>query len=443
MIHRLTLSIAGLIAILLTTGNTNAYQITFHPRVTFTAEYTDNRELASQEEIDDLDEDPEEIITTVSPGFALAVIGQTQGLTLDYAPLYRWYQENQEDNTLGHSANLEIYKQATRNTSLYIEDAFRYTDDPTIEQIDGEQVDREGRDPYYTNQTTVGIDHQFGPTDIFTLAYNYNILENEEDALDDSIEQNPIAALTYYPFSNTGIDLSFSFTLGEFDNDDNDVEPSDDFENYFGSLRLIQRLSRTSSVFIAYDRTLMDYDEEEAANYELHYPNAGLSYQFEDSTDITIGAGYLVTDRNLEPDEDDERFLANADITRIWPFQTAALTITGSSGYDESFFDEENLGLQIYHEAGANFTHEFLRLISYELNAGYRVDQYINTDPEREDRTKTAGVGFVFTRIEYMTARIDYEYRDVESHEEEDEYTENSVSFTITVTPRNPIYLKR
>ncbi len=423
----------------------NAYQVTFHPRVTVTSEYTDNRERASTEEIDDQEDEAEDVITTISPGFALAVTGRTQGITLEYDPYYRWYQESQDDNTLGHSADLEIYKQATRNTRLYIQDSLRYTDDPTIEHLDGEQVDREGREPYYANRTTVGFETQFGRSDVFTLDYNYNILENEEDDLDDSVEKNPTAALTYYPVRNTGVELMFSFTQGEFDNDDDDVEPADDFENYFVSSRLNQRLSRSSSVFIGYNRTVMDFDKEEDANYELHYPNAGVSYQLEETTDISISLGYLVTDRKEETDElrDDERLLVNADIAKIWSFRTAVLRVTGSSGYDESFFDEDNLGLRVYYDADAIFTHEFLRGISYEIDAGYRVDQYLNTDPDRVDHTRTIGAGLVYSRIDFLTARVDYDYRDVLSDEDEEEYVENRISFSITLTPRNPIYLRR
>ena len=441
---------------LLGTDNTNAYQVTFQPRVSLTTEFTDNRERLSEDELEEDEDEEKDIITTLSPGFQISAIGKSQGLTLDYAPFYRWYQENQDDNTLGHNGNLAIYNQITRNTRLYASGVFSYTDDPTIEHIDGEQTDREGREPYYSNSTNIGIEYQFGPSDVFTLEYNYNMLQNEEDALDDSIERNPTAALTYYPLRSTGIDLLFSFTQGEFDNDlDRDdpdfLEPADNFENYFISTRLIQRLSRMFSAHIGYNRTVMDFEKDEDFNYELHYPNVGASYQHEDTTSISLSIGYLVLDRKKEFDdlEDDERFLVNANISRIWQFRTAALNVNASSGYNESYFDDDNQGLRIFYNCIASFNHEFLRGIGYELNGGYRVDQYLNTDDEREDHTKTAGVGLVFSRIGFLTARLDYTYRDVTSDldgdgdVEDPEYTENRISFTITLTPRNPTYLKR
>ena len=426
------------LTLMLSASYSLAYQATFQPRVVLSTEYTDNLERAHEDEEDD-------IITTVSPGFALSIFGQTQGIDLDYAPTQAWYQENSDYNTLRHTANLEIWKQATRNTRLYINDAFRYTEDPGAENLDDETEDREGREPYYTNTATVGMTNQFGPSDIFTLEYNYRILENEDDLEENSIEHNPTASLTYYPFRNFGTETLFSFRQGEFEVNDDDILPSDDFENYYGSIRLIQRLSRTFSMFIGYSYTLMDYVEEEDANYQLHYPNIGVSYQVEETTNINVSVGYLVTDRKEETDtlQDDERLQVNADISKIWQFRTASLNITGASGYDESYFDQDNLGLRVYYDATATFNHEFLRDISYEVNGGYRVDQYINIDPEQEDRTSTAGAGLIFSRIDFMTARIDYTYTDVESDEPEDEYTENRISFTITLTPRNPMYLKR
>lgn len=438
MVFKLIFPIISLLSILFTIPTTNAYQATFQPRVTLSAEYTDNLERTHEDEQDD-------IITTLSPGFTLSIFGQSQGIDLDYDPAYAWYQDNSGYNTLRHTANIEIWKQVSRNTRLYIRDAFQYTEDPGAEDLQDDTQDREGREPYYTNTTTAELNNQFGPLDNFTLEYNYRIREEEDDTLDDSVEHNPTASFTYYPFRNFGTETLFSFTQGKFNVEDDDIEPVDDFENYYGSIRLIQRLSQTVSMFIGYAYTLMDYVEEENANYQLHYPNIGASYQLEETTSFNVSVGYLVIDRKVETDtlQDNERLQVSADISKLWQFRTASLSISGVSGYEPASFDPENLGLHIYYDAEAWFNHEFLRDISYEINGSYRVNQYSNVDPESEDRTSTAGVGLIFNRIELMTTRIDYTYRNVESNEPEDEYTENRLSFTITLTPRNPIYLKR
>ncbi len=375
-------------------------------------EYTDNLQRENNNEEDD-------IITTVSPGFTLSIFGQTQGMDLSYDPAYAWYRENSEYNSPRHTANLGIWKQATRNTRLYINDAFFYTEDPGAEDFNTDAEDRQGREAYYTNTATVGMTNQFGPSDVFTLEYNYRVLENDDDTEDDSVEHNPTASITYYPFRNFGTETNLSFSQTDYDNNDKNVQPSDDFENYFGSIRLIQRLSRTFSGFVGYSYTFMDYVDNEDANYELHYPNIGFSYEREDIANINVSAGYLVIDREKETDglEDDKRFQVNGDISRVWQFRTASLGITGASGYDQATFDQDDLGLRIYYDAAAVFNHEFLRDISYEINGGYRLDHYIDVNPERKDKTSTAGVGLIFSRIDYMTARIDYAYRNVASDE--------------------------
>jgi Putative beta-barrel porin 2 len=438
MNFKLIFSIICTLSILTTVSNTHAYQITFQPRITVSTEYSDNFERTHEDE-------EEDIITTLSPGFAFSVIGQTQGLNLEYGPAYAWYQEHAEFNTLRHAGNLDIWKQASRDTRLYFNDAFNYTEDPGAEALDDETQDREGREPYYTNTATLGLSKQFGPSNIYTLEYNYLVLMNEDDAEQDSIENNPTAALTYYPFINLGTETFLSFRQGEFEVEDDEIPVSDDFENYYGSFRLIQRLSRTTNIFMGYSFTLMDYVEEEDDNYKLHYPNIGASYEIEDTISFNLSIGYLVTDRKVETGtlDDDERLQINADIRKAWQFRSASLNITGNSGYDESYFDQDNLGLRIFYNATASFNHEFMRDISYELNGGYRIDQYLNIDPEREDQTSSAGMGLIFSHIHFMTARLDYTYRDVMSDEEDDEYTENRISVSVTLTPRNPIYLNR
>jgi hypothetical protein len=423
---------------LLSTSTTNAYQATFHPRLTLTAEYTDNVERDSEDEEDD-------IIGTVSPGFTLSIFGQTQGLNLDYDPAYAWYRDDSDANTLRHSAALEIWKQATRNTRLYFNDAFLYTEDPGAEDDDPDAEDRQGRDIYYTNTATIGMTNQFGPLDVLTLEYNYRVLESDDETEDDSVEHNPTASLTYYPFRTLGTETSLSYSRTDYDNGDDDIEPEDDYKNYFGSTRLIKQFSRTLSGFAGYEYTFMDYVDNEDENYEVHFPNTGFSYEREDIVNINVSVGYLIIDREEETEglEDDKRLQVNGDISRTWQFRTAVLNVTGASGYDQPSFDEDDLGLRLYYEGAAVFNHEFLRDISYEVNGGYRLDHYIDVNPERKDKTTTAGVGLIFNRIEYMTARVDYAYRDVASDENVDEYTENRVSLTIVLTPRNPIYLKR
>jgi len=435
---KIILLMVCILSIFLPISTTNAYQATFHPRLTLRAEYTDNVERSNENEEDD-------IITTVSPGFTLSVFGQTQGIDLNYDPAYAWYWDNPEYDSARHAATLEIWKQATRNTRLYINNAFLYTEDPGAEDFDPDAEDRRSRETYYTNTTTVGMTNQFGPLNVLTLEYNYRVMENDDDTLDDSVEHNPTFLLTYYPFRTLGTETNLSYSRTDYDNDDDDVEPADDYENYFGSIRLIQRLSHTFSGFVGYSYTFVDYVDNEDANYELHYPNIGFSYEREDIANINISVGYLMIYREEETEglEDDKRLQVNGDISRVWQFRTATLNITGASGYEQPSFDQDDLGLRIYYQAMAMFNHEFLRDISYEINGGYRLDHYIDVNPERKDKTTTAGVGLIFSRIDFMTARIDYAYRDVASDESEDEYTENRFSLTVILTPRNPIYLKR
>ncbi len=292
--------------ILLPISYSAAYQVTFQPRLTLRTEYTDNLERENNNEKDD-------IITTVSPGFTLSAFGQTQGLNLAYDPAYAWYRDNSKYNSPRHTVNLGIWKQATRNTRLYINDAFFYTEDPGVEDFNTDAEDRRGREPYYTNTATVGMTNQFGPSDVVTLEFNRRALVNDDDTQDDSFENNPTASLTYYPFRNFGTETNVSFSQTDFDNNDKNVQPADDFENYFGSIRLIQRLSRTFSTFVGYSYTLMDYVDNEDANYELHYPNIGFSYEREDIANINVSAGYLIIDREKETEglEDDKRLQVN------------------------------------------------------------------------------------------------------------------------------------
>jgi uncharacterized protein (PEP-CTERM system associated) len=114
-----------------------------------------------------------------------------------------------------------------------------------------------------------------------------------------------------------------------------------------------------------------------------------------------------------------------------------------SSGYDEAFFDSDNLGLRVYYGAAGQLSYALSRTVNTEINGSYRYNDYVNTDPERTDRISIFGGGLIFTPLEFLSARVNYQHRYVDSSEESNEYRENRLSFSITLRPEQPFYLQR
>jgi hypothetical protein len=412
--------ISALISALIIPSVSLAFQVTYEPRVTLSEEYTDNLDLTE----DDTESD---VITTIQPGFTISALGQSRGLNLSYDPSYSWYAEHGENDTLRHDARLDAWSNVSRNARLTIDNTFLYTEDPgTDPQTDTVIEDRSGRDPYYRNTATLGFSNQFGPADAVTLAYRHSLLENEDDDVEDSQEHTPSLSWSYGVSNRISAQGTAAFTRGEFDE-------SDDFERYQGSLQLNYQVIRNVGVFASYQHTTLFYDQSEDENYQVNYPSAGLDYQAGEGTRISIAVGNIWVEREKEDDE--EGLLFTSDVTQTLQFRRGALSLTGSSGYDESYFDEDNLGLRIFYQAGGVFTYEMLKDISARLAGSYRSDTYLNTDDDQEDHTTTGSVGLVFNRIRYVSAVLSYDYRLLDSTSDGEGYEENRFSFTITIRP--------
>jgi len=261
MIHRLTISIIGLIVILLIPGNTNAYQVTFQPRATITEEYTDNVDLSESDEESDF-------ITTIQPGFTLAAIGQTRALDFSYDPAYSWYANNAEYDTLRHSANLNAYSLLSRNARIEISDSFLYTEEP-LDSLDAIETegDRTGREPYYNNVANLALTNRFGSASEITLAYQYAVLENEDEAnqQEDSQEHTPFLSWEYALSERVVNSVNLAFTRGEFD-------VADDFERYFANFQLRWQATRNVATGVSYEHTALYFDQNEDENYHIDYP---------------------------------------------------------------------------------------------------------------------------------------------------------------------------
>ena len=171
--------------------------------MTVSEEYTDNLYLTR-------DNREEDFITTVRPGFTLSFLGRSSQLALAYDPSYSWYAKNPENDTLRHSARLTSWDDVSRNTRIYLNDTFLYTEEPYQE---GDTDGRTGRDPYYTNTASIGLNQQFGRNDSIEIALNHRILRNEDDDYEDSESTNPVLNLEYWFLPQFGLETACMWVL--------------------------------------------------------------------------------------------------------------------------------------------------------------------------------------------------------------------------------------
>jgi hypothetical protein len=431
------------IGLVLAIAHAEAAQVNFTPSISASEEFTDNLFL-------DPDNEEEEWITRASLGLDLDILGRTSGLLLSYSPSYVWYDDFSEFDGWRHNADAFAYWDVTRATRLEARNSFLRTEDPVEDSeilrtedpferpaIEAD-TDRQGRNTYYSNVSRFDAIHRFGSDDSVRAGAAYTIRRESDPAPGDEGNEydiwSPDVGLVYWFGPHWGFELDGQYANVDYENDN-------DREEYDGRFRLNRRFTRHLAVYLQYQHTALDYDDEDAdPNYSIYLPTAGASYEFDENTRLSAGAGYYFQD--IDGEDNDGGLILNIEAFKNWPFRRGNVSITAVSGYDIDNQGEEDLGLRIYYEATVRGRYEITRRLSGDAYAGYGWYEYPDED-DRTDKLARAGVGLQFQALQWMNMRLQYDFRDLNAEDEPDEYTENRAMFTVTIVPEQPFRLLR
>jgi len=445
-------------AILFTASSVFAFQATFLPRISLTEEYTDNLYLSEDNEED-------ELITVISIGFTTALLWQNSGIELSYDPAYAIYNEFSENNTWRHTALLYGWTDLTRNNRLEFRNAFLRTEDPFGEEdinqlrsedpaIEPDPTLRTSREPYIINNTSLRFTNRFGVNDSFYLEYASSNLENEDETLEDNTRRTPSAGLTYWFTPQWGSEIIVSYTQAEYYREDefstgpDAGDPSDDFDQWEGNIRLIKQFSRQLEGHLGYSHIYFDSEETVTEeDYQIYNPYIGFDYSVAEDKTITVDVGCFYQDYKEETDERDDNLGITADAIFEKTFRRGSVSLTGSTGYFGAYFGAEDLGLGIYYETRLDANYNLTRRVTGDVFGSYRQGKYENDDPVRRDKTITSGVGLIYEYERWLSSninfsiRVEYSYRNFDSNIETDDvndYVENRGLLTITLTRNQP-----
>ena len=432
------LFVIAVILVLGSVSNLPAAQLLFTPTIILSEEYTDNLFLDYQNEEDSL-------ITSAGVDLTAQMNWRTAGIELSYRPTYNTIKKYSDLDYWRHLASLDIWKDLTRSTRVELTDTYLRTSDPTdqspvIEQ-DGQpqapviatDINRRGRNEYYTNVAEARLAHHFGTNQEIYAGYRYSILRDVDNTpgtlLDDNNIATPLIGLTY--------DYSPTWRI-EFDNfyEIADYKDRNDRNEYNGNIRLLYRFSRANSCFVNYRHTILNYDQEGNEDYQVYEPSIGLRVDFRDNARIQIGAGYYIQD--FETSEREEGFDITSDIYKRWTFQSSFFTISGSSGYIIDDNGVQDNGLNIYYQGRVEEGYNFSPWLQGSIFGGYRRDDYLNETPDPSNKVTTAGLTLEWQALQWMTLAFTYDFRDLSSAIQTYEYTENRAMLTIRMAPSTP-----
>jgi hypothetical protein len=423
-------------------------QYTFQPRVSGTQEYTDNVFLSKDNEKDDW-------ITTISPGFTAKAFGKNGELEVSYDPAYSFYQDFDENDGWSHDAKLLGYSNLAKSTRFDISNNFLRTQDPLDDEDilalrdgnviqEGDTTVRQGRRTYYRNTASARLSHQFGKDDSIYAAFVYGLLRNNDSQEEDNDHYSPSVGLNYWFGPKLGIESNATYTKASFDQDsDFTGDGSDDFDNYAGSIRFIARTETRFSVFAQHNQVYRDFDGDDDNDYMLYSPSAGFTYVVEEGLNVRLGGGYFYQD--VDNDEDEQGIFGNGQIDKTWTSRRGFINLTALTGLDQNDFGAESVGLERYAAIQGSAKYDFLRNLSGDIGGSYRysdvvgtAEQNTNDDTGEKVHRFRTGAGLTYNPLKWMAIRLGYTFNKVNSEDNEDEYDEHRGLLNITLTPDKP-----
>lgn len=398
-----------------------AVRTQFVPSASITEEYTDNYNRTENNEDD-------EYTTIYALGISFGIIGRTADMFLNYNPEYTDYLEYDVNDSWSHEVSLEGEWRTSEHTILSLSEVFVKDLTRTVRTNAWEK--------HETNTTTAGISHEFGDRKEIAAGYTYAFDSYDDPSADEYKSHHPEASLLYWFTPQFGMELEGYYEKVQYD------ISTDEPETWHGEARFLKSMTRHLDTYISYAHS---YTDQDSGDHTIYHPSIGFDWLPTEDSGVSIGLGVLFHEWEAPGTEDTEEFFADIDVFKNFNFsRRCTLSITGASGYEATDGEASSMGFHTYYNAGLLLTYALTRRLTAELDSTYEIDQYEEPPAaDRRDTTKTVGAGLVWAPLRWLSISLALSLTgfDTDTTDRED-YTENTGTLTITMTPFQPLRME-
>lgn len=395
---------------------------TLTPRISVDQQYDDNIDLTSTNEDSDW-------ITLVSPGLSLELESLQTTLSLDYEAGFSFYRDDSSRNSTRHAVGFSWDQGLARHLSLHVSDDFLRSEDP-IEETEGMIQDiHRRREVYYHNTAEVSLSLDFGTEDQITMGYRDRYLDDRSADNEDSGGHEAFLNLDKWFGPRYGIGITSYYENGDF-------EQSDDFDEYGAGLTLNYRWAPSRRLYVRYDYTNHDFEEPATAternDSQVHNTVLGVSLSLAPHTALDLEAGYFL--QNYENSGQTDGVSYSGTFTTST--QQTTLSLSGSGGYDEDYYSDENLGSSKFHQVAVSGNHQLTEALGLFLSSSYRWEEYFGEDAvrDRKDEIFRAAGGLSFSFWRRFALSLEGIHSERDSDDPDREFDDNRIMLRLSAT---------
>lgn len=395
-------------------------------------EYDDNIFLDNEDPVDDF-------ITLLTQDFTLGLRTEEIETSIDFSLGYAFYQEREDSSDIRTNLRLNGFRDVpiSDNWLLSLDEFLNISEDPlelTPTGPEGLPVEdynnRETRNRYVRNDFRGQLSYMFGEEDSFYWGYGNRLLVNSDPDIADSIEHEPFVGLAYWLTVQHGFDVNLSYARATYEETENNAQnASSDFEDLTGSATYYFRMSPETMWNLSYSIMDKDFDEEQETDYKVHNMSLGVSHEFTEDFTVSAYIGFFKQDRDTGDSADG----LNSGFTMTKLFEYSTLTINGSTGFDEQYFDAFNLGANEYRRIRAIYSFTAAEGLNVNMSAGYTENEYLELGLPRKDQTWYGNASMSYQLTERLRTSLTYTHQERTSDEKEEGYAVNRVMLKLTI----------
>ena len=382
----------------------------FLPALDLEESYDSNIYLSSDNETSDF-------ITRLSPELRLEDVSENRTFAASYIMHLYHFDRHDENNYIGHSADLSWDQRLSRNLSWHIMNTYFRSEEPLEDDPEYTGV-RETRNMYTRNSVDTGFTYQFGREDRVTVSYLDTRLQNRDPDIEDDVAYGPRLDLEYWLNQRHGLLLGYSWSRIDYEHD-----PSDQMDETVVGYQW--RWSPHTTLHLDYGLVLFSSKapaEEEGDDYNVQSIAAGFDHDFGPLWTLTGAFGYFF----FNPKESESSDGPVYRLTLGRSFARGSVTLSGEGGYRLDYSGADAEGFTEYR--GVSLSSAFSMSPRTEL---YTSASYMYEQAEEEERTREefwdVSVGMSYEISTWLTGIVELTQRERNSSDERDEYRDSLV----------------
>ncbi|OPL10972.1 MAG: hypothetical protein AVO38_16140 [delta proteobacterium ML8_D] len=382
----------------------------FLPALDLEESYDSNIYLSSDNETSDF-------ITRLSPELRLEDVSENRTFAASYIMNLYHFDRHDENNYIGHSADLSWDQRLSRNLSWHIMNTYSRSEEPLEDDPEYTGV-RETRNMYARNSVDTGFTYQFGREDRVTVSYLDTRLQNRDPDIEDDVEYGPRLDMEYWLNQRHGLLLGYSWSRIDYEHD-----PSYQIDET--AVGYQWRWSPHTTLHLDYGLVLFSSKAsagEEGDDYDVQSIAAGFDHDFGPLWTLTGAFGYFFY--NPKESESSDGPVYNLTLGRS--FARGSVTLSGEGGYRLDYSGAEAEGFTEYRGVSLSSTFSMSSRTELYTSASYMYEQ-----SEEEGRTREefwdVSLGMSYEIATWLTGVVELTQRERNSSEEREEYRDSLV----------------